>query len=118
MAGSVKAHSVFAARLKQARERLGLTQTELGLRAGLEASVASPRVNQYERGVHEPQLATAKRLAKALGIPPAFLYTEDEILARLLLRWGDLSVRQKKDLLKQVEAAPAPRTKRLPLESG
>lgn len=100
-----KTYSVFAARLKQARQRLGLTQAELGLRAGLEASVASPRINQYEQGVHEPQLATAKRLAKVLGVPPAFLYTEDELLAKLLFRWNDLTAAQKKELVKQLEAA-------------
>jgi transcriptional regulator with XRE-family HTH domain len=73
--------------------------------AGLDPDVASPRINQYERGKHEPQLKTAKQLADALGVPPAFLYTEDEVLAQLLLRWGDLSARKKKDLLKQAEQA-------------
>ena len=46
-----------------------------------------------------------------LGIPPAFLYTDDDLLAELLLQWNDLSLRQKKDLLKQVEATKAPRGK-------
>jgi transcriptional regulator with XRE-family HTH domain len=101
---------VFAQRLAQARERAGLSQTQLGVLAGLDPSVASPRINQYERGKHEPQLKTAKRLAEVLGIPPAFLYTEDELLAELLLQWNDLTLRQKKDLLKQIEASK-PRTK-------
>lgn len=100
--------SVFAKRLSQARARAGLTQSELGLRAGLDPAVASPRINQYERGKHEPQLKTAKRLAEVLGIPPAFLYTEDDLLATLLLEWNHLTLRQKKELLKQVEAARAP----------
>ena len=73
--------------------------------AGLDPSVASPRINQYERGKHEPQLRTAKRLAEVLGIPAAFLYTEDDLLAEVLLRWNDLTDRQKKDILKQVEGA-------------
>ena len=104
-------HPVFAERLAQARARTGLTQAELGLRAGLDPAVASPRINQYERGKHEPQLKTAKRLADVLGIPPAFLYTEDDLLAELLLRWNDLSLRQKKELLKQVTATMASRGK-------
>ena len=104
MASSAKhQHPIFATRLKQARERVGLTQTELGLRAGLEATVASPRINQYEKGVHEPQFATAKRLAKALGIPAAFLYAEDESLAKLLLLWSEMSQTERKKLLKQAE---------------
>ncbi|XQA76011.1 helix-turn-helix domain-containing protein [Xanthomonas sacchari] len=59
-------------RLAQARERAGLSQKQLGILAGLDPSVASPRINQYERGRHEPQLKTAKQLAEVLGIPPAF----------------------------------------------
>ena len=96
-------HPVFAERLAQARARAGLTQAELGLRAGLDPAVASPRINQYERGKHEPQLKTAKQLAEALGIPAAFLYTEDELLAQLLLQWNGLSLRQRKDILKSLE---------------
>ena len=107
---SVDSTPTFARRLKQARLHTGLSQKELGIRAGLDPHVASPRINQYERGKHEPQLKTAKRLAEVLGIPPAFLYTEDEVLAALLLRWNDLTPRQKKDLLKQAETAPVKRS--------
>lgn len=107
-------HPVFAERLAQARARAGLTQAELGLRAGLDPAVASPRINQYERGKHEPQLKTAKRLAEVLGIPPAFLYTDDDLLAELLLQWNDLTLRQKRDLLKQVAVAKIPRSKASP----
>lgn len=96
-------HPVFARRLAQARERAGLSQKQLGVLAGLDPAVASPRINQYERGKHEPQLKTAKQLAEVLGIPPAFLYTEDELLAQLLLQWNELSVRQKKELLRSIE---------------
>jgi transcriptional regulator with XRE-family HTH domain len=103
-------HPVFARRLAEARKRAGLSQRQLGVLADLDPTVASPRINQYERGKHEPQLKTAKRLAEVLGIPPAFLYTEDEVLAALLLRWNDLTPRQKKDLLKQAETAPVKRS--------
>jgi transcriptional regulator with XRE-family HTH domain len=99
-------HPVFAQRLAYARERAGLSQTQLGLLAGMDPSVASPRINQYERGKHEPQLKTAKQLADALGVPPAFFYTEDELLAQLLLQWNGLSVSKKKALLKSLEKAP------------
>lgn len=105
-------HAVFARRLAQARKRLGWSQAELGVRAGLEPDVASPRINQYERGKHEPQIKTAKLLAEALGVPAAFLYTDDELLAKLLLRWSELTVRQKKALLKQAEE-PVPARKRV-----
>lgn len=91
---------LFARRLAQARALVGLSQKQLGLRAGMEPGVASPRVNQYEQGTHEPRLETARKLADALGIPPAFLYCENELLAKLLLRWADLTIAQKKALLK------------------
>ena len=71
---SVDSTPTFARRLKQARLHTGLSQKELGIRAGLDPHVASPRINQYERGKHEPKLETAERLAQALGIPAALLY--------------------------------------------
>lgn len=111
MANRAAKHPVFAQRLAQARERAGLSQTQLGVLAGLDPAVASPTINQYERGKHEPQLKRAKRLAEVLGIPAAFLYTEDDLLAELLLQWNGLTLRKKKDLLKQIGAAKAPRTK-------
>lgn len=114
MAMSTAGQPIFARRLAQARRRVGLSQKQLGVLAGLDPSVASPRMNQYERGKHEPQLGLAKRLAEVLGVPPAFLYTEDELLAELLLHWNDLTVRQKREILKGVEAARTPREKRVP----
>ena len=102
---------IFSTRLAQARERAGLSQKQLGILAGMDPSVASPRINQYERGRHEPQLKTAKQLADVLGIPPAFLYTEDALLAELLLQWNSLSIRQKKDVLQGISAAQRSRTK-------
>ena len=113
MARRTAEHPVFARRLAFARERAGLSQKQLGILAGMDPAVASPRINQYERGKHEPQLKTAKQLAEALGVPPAFLYTEDELLAQVLLQWNDLSARQKKDVLKAIEK-PVKREARKP----
>lgn len=69
----------------------------------MEPHVASPRINQYERGKHEPQLDTAKRLAEVLGIPAAFLFTDDDQLAKLLLLWSEMSASERRKLLKDVE---------------
>ena len=74
--------------------------------AGLEPHVASPRINQYERGKHEPKLETAERLAEALGIPPAFMNTQDELLAKILLKWNTLTKQQKRELVRLVEKPP------------
>lgn len=65
--------------------------------------MASPRINQYEKGRHVPHHATAKRLAKVLGIPTAFLFAEDEQLARLLLLWAEMNPAERKKLIKQAE---------------
>jgi len=43
-------------------------------------------------------------LAQALGIPAALLYTDDDLLAKLLLRWGSLSKQQKRELVKLIES--------------
>lgn len=104
MAQTAARQPIFAKRLAQARDRAGMSQKQLGLLAGMDPSVASPRINQYEKGKHEPQLETAKRLAEALGIPPAFLYTEDDQLAKLLLLWSDMSPAERKNLLRHAQA--------------
>lgn len=104
MALSVDSLPTFPRRLKQARKHAGFSQKELGIRAGLDPHVASPRINQYERGTHEPKLETAERLAQALGIPAAFLYTDDDLLAKLLLRLASMTKQQKRELVKLIES--------------
>lgn len=106
MSKAADKRSIFARRLEQARLSLGLTQAQLGVLAGMEVEVASPRINQYERGVHVPRSPMAKQLAQALGIPPAFLYTEDELLAKVLLRWPSLTQKKKRELVKALESTP------------
>jgi len=89
----------FARRLRQARERAGLTQTELGLRIGIDPSAASPRMNQYEKGLHEPPHALVKRMAEELDVPLAYFFTEsDERMAELLAAWNALDPRSRKAL--------------------
>ena len=104
--------STFSRRLRQARERAGLTQYELGLRAGLDENVAGPRINQYENGIHEPRQDMVKELAKALGIPAAYLYATDEDLARLLLSWPGLTPAKRKKYADSAEADAAKATGR------
>ena len=44
----------WGARLKQARVAAGLSQKMLGIEAGIDAFVASTRINRYELGIHKP----------------------------------------------------------------
>lgn len=94
---------VFALRLAEARARAGISQAELGRRAGLAPEVASPRVNQYEKGKHMPDSSTVRQLAEVLGVPVAYLFAEDEDLAKLILLWSDLSSTEKRELLEKLK---------------
>lgn len=99
MVSPAKDKSPIAMRLKIARKRLKISQMELGVRAGIDEFSASARINQYERGKHAPDFNTASTLAKVLGIPTAYLYCEDESLAELISRYGELTTTQKKVVL-------------------
>jgi transcriptional regulator with XRE-family HTH domain len=79
----------------------------LGVKAGLDQFVAATRLNRYEKGVHEPDMATIARLAEALKVPTAYLFAEDERLARMILAFDGLSTIEKDQLLKSVEKSPA-----------
>jgi len=91
---------VFQHRLKDARAQKQLSQKQLGIQAGLDSSVASTRINRYELGVHEPDLATIQRLAETLAVPTAYLFAEDERLARMILAFNKLPIAEKDALLK------------------
>jgi transcriptional regulator with XRE-family HTH domain len=91
---------VFQRRLGEARFKSGLSQKQLGIQAGLDPSVASTRINRYELGVHEPDMATVQRLAETLSVPTAYLFADDDRLARMILVFSKLSIIDKELLLK------------------
>ncbi len=95
---------LFARRLKIRRNLLGLTQMELGVRAGIEESSASARINQYERGKHAPDFLTVCNLARVLGVPAAYFYAEDDQLAEVITRFGRLKTGDRKALLAFMES--------------
>ena len=59
----------FMNRLTQTRERLGLTQTELGKLCGM----APTQISRYEMGRAVPRRAALRRLADALKVEPGWL---------------------------------------------
>jgi transcriptional regulator with XRE-family HTH domain len=81
------------------RTAAGLTQKELGVRAGIDSSVASQRVNQYERQRHQPAFDIVRRLAHVLKVPPAYFYTSDENLADLIVLYGKFSAMERSNLI-------------------
>jgi transcriptional regulator with XRE-family HTH domain len=89
----------IAKRLRQARLEIGLSQRELGIRAGIDPSVASSRINQYERQKHQPAFEIVRRLAQVLRKPAAYFYAADESLAELIGLYGQLTVPGRASLL-------------------
>jgi transcriptional regulator with XRE-family HTH domain len=96
--------SVFALRLKQARKAAGLSQERLGVLAGIDEMSSSARMNQYERGKHEPDFAMVSRIAGALQLPVSFFYSEDDGEAKLIAAYHRLSSSQRTALLAHVLA--------------
>jgi transcriptional regulator with XRE-family HTH domain len=100
----IQAPPPFPIRMKAAREKLGISQMELGVRAGIEECSASARINQYERGKHAPDFLTVRNLAKVLAVPTAYFYAEDDYLAALLMLLGELKNTERKTVLHFAES--------------
>ncbi|WP_425515610.1 helix-turn-helix domain-containing protein [Stenotrophomonas maltophilia] len=93
----------FGTRLRSARKTAGLTQQQLGIEIGLEIDVAATRINRYERGVHDPDSATAQQLADRLGMPLAYFYSDNDALAEAILMFAGLSPDQQKEALEALK---------------
>ncbi|EFU3568132.1 helix-turn-helix domain-containing protein [Salmonella enterica] len=91
MQKQLRQRDVFIRRLKEARQCLDISQTAVGIAAAVDPSVASTRFNRYEKGVHEPDMETAARIADVLNVPLPWLFTSDENLAELILNFATLS---------------------------
>lgn len=91
----------FSRRLREARLRKSaqlkeaglpaMTQERLGIEAGIEEASASARINQYEQGVHLPDLQMARRFAEVLEVPMAYLFCIEDDLAESILAMSALS---------------------------
>jgi len=103
--------SVVARRLREARQVAGLSQAALGMRAGIDASVASTRINQYERGKHRPGLRTVERIATCLSIPAPYFYSEDDQLAAWILAYTVIGPVLRDAVLQEAKAEPPAATK-------
>ena len=83
--------NVLARRIRQAREAIGLPQDKLGVLIGLDEECSSARISRYESGKHQPPLKTVQLLAQRLGVPTAYLFCEDDLLAEAILKLARLS---------------------------
>jgi transcriptional regulator with XRE-family HTH domain len=91
--------SIVATRLLEMRERAGLSQTQLGVKAGMNKFNCGIQVCQYETGTHMPNLWLMIRLAAALEVPVPYFYCQDPQLADLILKFGTLGSEQRSRLL-------------------
>lgn len=99
MTAGRKREPIVALRLREARIAAGLSQRELGVRAGMDPSVASPRVNQYERAKHLPDPLTVERLGVVLNCPLPYFYAVDDALARHILAFRHADAAEQKKLV-------------------
>lgn len=90
---------MFSKRLKEARLAAGLTQEGLGVLADIDEMSASARMNQYEKGKHEPDFSMVERIAKVLRLPTAYFYATDDQTAELLLQFHRLKKSDRAKLL-------------------
>jgi transcriptional regulator with XRE-family HTH domain len=96
--------SVFGKRLKEARQRAGLSQERLGIEAGLDPMSASARMNRYELGKRSPNFELVEEFAKVLKIPAPYFYAADDSLAKIIMTVGGLSQKDKAKALSLVES--------------
>ena len=61
-------------------------------------------------GVHQPDYLTAQHLARAAGLPVAFLYAPGDEIAALLFRYSRASELQQTAVRKLLEDVPGPPT--------
>ncbi len=81
---------------------MGIAQDKLGVKIGLDESVASARMSRYETARHEPSAQTAKAIAQALSVPLVYLYCEDDRLAEIILAASELPQSEQDQLLESI----------------
>lgn len=86
-----RAMTTLGRRLKEARQRAGLSQEQLGIEAELDPASASARMNRYELGKRVPSFDLVEKIAELLDVPACYFYTSDDELADFLLKFHALS---------------------------
>ncbi len=73
-------HGFLGEKLRKLREKLDMTQAEVGARAGVSAAL----IGQIEIGRVSPSLKTVNKIASALGVSPCYLVVDSESIDELL----------------------------------
>jgi transcriptional regulator with XRE-family HTH domain len=96
---------VIGKRIKEARLRAGLSQKNLGIKAGIDQFAASTRINYYERDKTHPPFPIAERLARVLNVPTPYLYAREDELANWILAYNQVSARERRAIAEKGQAA-------------
>jgi transcriptional regulator with XRE-family HTH domain len=99
----VQVKSLFTERLKEARNKMKISQKDLGIKIGIDPSSASGRMNHYETGRHMPDLEILKKMAKELDVPINYFFCESEKSAMLACLIEKLDDAAKNKLIKHLE---------------
>ena len=91
---------------------MGKSQKQLGIDAGIDPSVASPRMNQYETGKHRPDPKMTEKLCEVLGVPVAYLYCDDDDLARVVAGFSQLNEEDRRAILEIIDQVEVHNPKR------
>lgn len=60
-------------------------------------------MNQYETGKYAPDFLMAKKIAEVLDVPATYFYTEDDLMAEMVLKFHFLTQIQKKKVINFIE---------------
>jgi transcriptional regulator with XRE-family HTH domain len=101
--------AIFAKRLKAARALRGLSQRALGGLVSNDKANGSVRINRYEQEVNRADMDTAAALARALDVPLAYLFAEEDDQAEMLLEFAKLKKSERSKILDQVRELAAKR---------
>lgn len=88
-----------------------MSQRDLGVKAGLDPSVASPRINQYERDRHIPNPAVLGQLGAVLDVPVAYFFAVDDDLAQAIMAIHRAAPSRRKHWLQALLAETSPTRK-------
>jgi transcriptional regulator with XRE-family HTH domain len=103
---------IFAERLREVRDKRGLTQVELGTKAGIPGT----SIAHMEAGSRKPSFDTLRKLSKALKVSTDYLLgTTDEpkaIVGSALFRIFEKLTANDQELLQSIAAMMAERNRR------
>lgn len=91
--------NIVGRRMRSRREELGLSQEKVGVQIGIDESASRTRISRYEGGAHEPPVETARLIAKALRVPLAYLYCDEDDVALLLKTIGSRPIAERRALV-------------------